>query len=455
MIYEGDRVLVALSGGGDSVALLYCLLELSPKMGFSITCAHLHHGIRGEEADRDEAFCRQLCEKENITLFTAYRDIPSLAKERSLSTELCGRQERYAFFEQVCKEYGMTKVATAHHLGDNAETTLLHLVRGAGPEGLRGIDPCRDDLIRPLIRVSRKEIEEFLSSRKISYVSDSSNLYDCYTRNKIRNRVIPVLEEINPSLGEGIFRMSELMRQENDYMEKVAQQAYREMADENPDQVVISLAPFCKIHPAIRRRILQLAYQKVTGQKLKSSLVFYTEALAARSIPSKKLYLGEAVAKIEYEKLIITNKTGENITELYEFEVQIGRENMQISHLGYRILAEIVSPEGLEGLKEAKIQKKFKVCLFNYDIICDKVICRNRKTGDSYLPLGGIGRRLVKKMMIDEKIPSDIRGRLPVFTCGEDILWVYGLRMNDNYKITPDTKRILKITVIEEKKNDK
>lgn len=453
MIASGDRVLVALSGGGDSVALLYSLLQLSQKMGFFVACAHLHHGIRAEEADRDEAFCKALCEKENVLLITRHKDIPAISKQQKQSMELCGREARYAFFDEVSKEHQMTKIATAHHLDDNAETTLLHLVRGCGPEGLRGIEPCRGNIIRPLILVSKSEIGAFLSARGISFVTDSTNLCDDYTRNKIRNRVIPVLEEINPSLAEGIFRMNEVMKQENHFMEQAAKEAYEKMAKEEKNQVSIVLDLFEKSHPAIQRRVLQLAYQKLTGRKLKSSLVFLTEGLMSRRIPSRKLYLGEVLAKIDYENLIITKKIGENIIDPYAFEVHIGTENNEIRHLGYRIQSEVYNfgqvPENVN-----KIQKKFKVCLFNYDKIYDRVLSRNRKVGDAYLPLGGIGRRMVKKMMIDAKIPSNQRDFLPVFTCGEDILWVYGLRMNHNYKVTADTKRILKITVIMEDEHE-
>lgn len=451
MIVPEDRVLVALSGGGDSVALLYCLLELSKKRDFSLACAHLHHGIRGAEADRDEAFCRELCEKEGLFLAVEHRDIPRLAKERGISQELCGREERYAFFERVCEEYDLTKIATAHHLGDNAETNLLHLIRGTGLEGLRGIEPCRGRIIRPLLLVSKEEIEAFLEERKLSFREDSSNLSDAYTRNKIRSRVIPVLKELNPSFEEGIFRMNELILAENDYLEKCAKEAYEKMAKEGKSRVVLPLAPFLECHPAIRRRVLQLAFLRVTGQKPESGRALDIEKLALRGRPSKGLILGNAEAKIEYEKLIITKKKGENITEPYAFPLQIGGENTEILHLGYRIFAEILEKEEFSA---PKIQKKFKSCLFNYDKIYDTVISRNRKTGDAYEPLGGAGRRTVKKMMIDEKIPRGLRGTLPVFACGEKVLWAYGLRINDAYKVTADTQKILQITVVEEKPDD-
>ncbi|MEG2144737.1 MAG: tRNA lysidine(34) synthetase TilS, partial [Oscillospiraceae bacterium] len=196
LINLGDSVTVALSGGADSVALLLVLLKLQEKLGISIDACHVNHNLRGEEAKRDEAFCKELCEEKNVKLFIKSVDVLAYAKTNSVSTELAARELRYSALCQVANG----KIATAHTLSDSVETALFNLARGTGLRGLMGINPCRDNIIRPLTLVGREEIEAFLASENQSFVNDSTNFKNDFARNKIRNKVIPVLKEINPSL---------------------------------------------------------------------------------------------------------------------------------------------------------------------------------------------------------------------------------------------------------------
>ena len=223
LLDRGDSVIAALSGGADSVALLHCLNSIKEQYDLTLFAAHLHHGIRGEEAQRDENFCKILCEKYKIPLFCRRRDIPALARERRISEELCGRQERYAFFEELA-EKNHAKIALAHTASDNAETLLFNLSRGASLNGAGAIPPKRGNIIRPLLSCTRAEIEAYCAAHCLTFMTDSTNLSDDYTRNKIRHHVIPVLRELNPDLEGAMLRFSRDASEVSAYMTRQAQQ---------------------------------------------------------------------------------------------------------------------------------------------------------------------------------------------------------------------------------------
>ena len=205
LLENGDTVIVALSGGADSVTLLHILNSIKELYNLTLRAAHLNHGIRGEEADRDEDFVRKLCESMGVPLDVRREDIPAIAKESGKSEELCGREVRYAFFDALCEQYG-AKIATAHNRDDHAETVLWNLVRGAGLSGLCGIPVRRGGIIRPLLGCSRAQIEAYCAENQLAYVTDSTNLTAAYTRNRIRLEVMPILRQLNEN-AEGNIKL--------------------------------------------------------------------------------------------------------------------------------------------------------------------------------------------------------------------------------------------------------
>lgn len=229
MLSEGERVCVALSGGADSVSLLIALNDLNSELHFEVSACHLNHALRGEESDRDERFCRELCEKLGVAFYSKKINVAEFA-EKHESTEQAARRVRYAFFEEALSHFGAATLATAHNANDNAETVLLNITRGTGLKGLCGIPPARGfgqgfRVIRPLIYCSRAEIEAFLNERGQSSVTDATNLSEDYTRNKIRRRVLPELAEINPSILAVISRMTGSLRADSEFLDALAEEA--------------------------------------------------------------------------------------------------------------------------------------------------------------------------------------------------------------------------------------
>ena len=224
LLETGDSVIAALSGGADSVALLHFLYSIKEQYDLTLYAAHLHHGIRGDEAQRDENFCKILCEKYNIPLFCRHRDIPALARERGISEELCGRQERYAFFEELAETHN-AKIALAHTASDNVETLLFNLSRGSSLNGACAIVQKRGNIIRPLLSCTRAEIEAYCDAHHLSFMTDSTNLSDDYTRNKIRHHAVPVLRELNPDLEGAVLRFSRDMSEVGAYLTRQAEKA--------------------------------------------------------------------------------------------------------------------------------------------------------------------------------------------------------------------------------------
>lgn len=222
LINSGDSIVVALSGGADSSALLHILNSVKERYNLKLFAAHLNHGLRGDEAERDENFCKILCKKYNIKLFTKKINIRQLASEQKISEELCGRNERYAFFSEISNKLN-TKIATAHTASDNAETVIFNLARGSSLRGASGIPAKRDGIIRPLIECTRAEVEAYCAENDLCFVTDSTNLSDFYTRNKIRHGVIPILREINPSIESAVRRFSQSAAEISDYLNRQAE----------------------------------------------------------------------------------------------------------------------------------------------------------------------------------------------------------------------------------------
>ncbi|MBP3580399.1 MAG: tRNA lysidine(34) synthetase TilS [Clostridia bacterium] len=413
-LFDGcKKILVALSGGADSCCLLLSLASLSCEYGFSLYALHINHGIRGEEADRDEAFCRKLCNDKGIPFYCEKADIPSLSQKEGISTELCARNVRYSLFEHYCSEYGFDSVAVAHNACDNTETVLFNLVRGSSLKGLCGIPPKRRlcekaHIIRPLIYVTRGEIEDYLAFYNQGFVTDSSNLTDDYTRNFLRHEIIPSLKKINPSLESALLRSSKLLSMDSHYLEGLAlcKESFKvsELACldrcilsriiKNMFSTVSSVMPEHKHINALCDKIYEYASKPSTNFCL--SFPDKKKACVQNGILCFKEDKRDKNDKKDYNILL---KEGINIIEGTDFSVFLSFDKS------------IDFAETITYNNEI-IYKKYTTDYLYSDKIPDSLFARNRKPGDTIF-CNGINKS-VKRLMCEKKLDVDDRLSLPL-----------------------------------------
>lgn len=419
LLEPGDDVTAALSGGADSVALLWLLRSNAPRLGITLRAAHFHHGIRGEEADRDAEFCRELCARWEIPFTLGRGDAPALAAETGESLEEAARVLRYAFL----KETASGKIATAHNADDNAETILLRLLRGTGLRGLGGIPPKRENIIRPLLSCTRQEIEALLAEQGLPHMEDSSNASDECVRNRLRHQVLPLLREENPNLAVTLTRSAALFREEDACLSRLAARA----SDTCRAGEGWSCQKLLDLEPVLRRRVLLAALRE---QGLEDPAAVYVEALEAllRAGPSARVDLPDGkTARREYDLLCFSH--GEPLPVLPELEPQVpGRTCL---------------PDGLGELvcfvtKNSYFSKKN---LTTFALKCDMITARElrvrgRLPGDR-LTLSG-GTKSLKALMIDKKIPARLRDSIPVLTLDGKPIAVFGVGADPAYTAGPD-----------------
>lgn len=266
MIESGDKIVLGVSGGPDSICMLEILNKLKNEFKFDIVVAHVNHMIR-EEAEEDEKYVLEFCKNRKIECYTKKIDVLELSKMEKISTEEAGRKARYKFFEEILKITNSNKIATAHTANDNAETVLMNIIRGSGMSGLKGIEEKRDVYIRPLIYTLREEIEKFCEENSLNPRIDKTNMENIYTRNKIRNLLIPFIQkEFNPNIIDGINRLSAIAKQENEYLEKVTEEAFLTLyinEESNKEQIALELKKFNSLELVIKNRIVLYTINKL------------------------------------------------------------------------------------------------------------------------------------------------------------------------------------------------
>ena len=319
---KGDRVLIGLSGGADSICLTYALHCLSSEFELELFTAHLNHGIRGDEAIRDETFAQNFSEKLGIKCFTEHTDIPHLAKNSGKSQETTAREVRYAFFEHVLHKYEINKIATAHNRNDNAETILMNIIRGGTLPAMCGIPYKRGNIVRPLLNVKREQIEEYCKLNQLEFVTDSTNLTDDYTRNKIRHILIPQIEnELNPNFIETVTNNAVFNQEENNYLKKIADEAYKKTVTDG----VIDISALQAYDISIQRRIVRNALEAHynTSDGITSRFIRDILELAEKDSGKSINIHNNTTVKNEYGKLIITNNLP--ITDVcFEYRISVG-----------------------------------------------------------------------------------------------------------------------------------
>lgn len=430
MLEKGDKVIAGVSGGADSVCLLFVLISLAKEIGFCIHAVHIHHGIRGNSADRDEAFVHKLCQDWEIPLTVYRKNIPEYAKEYRLTEEEAGREVRRGAFEEVLRQQKGTKIALAHHLNDNAETLLFNLCRGTGLKGLGGIAPVSGIWIRPFLCVKRLEIESYLEKWGISYCTDETNAQNTYARNRIRNEVIPYLEtNLNEQAAVHIAETAEQMRALGEYVAGEVQRLKKECTREDKTgRLFLIEENFRKTEKVFQPYLLHEILCDASGRRknIEEIHVRLIKELLQKQVGRRVNLPYNLTASRCYEGLCFIKETEDSDTASEirgEFRMQIKQRTVN---------------------KEAFPQKNYTKW-FDYDIIKNTVKIRHREPGD-YLTIDKYGNtKKLKEYFINEKIPKSIREHIWLVADGSHIMWVVGYRQNQMYQITDKTKRILEI----------
>lgn len=429
MLNNGDSVVCGLSGGADSVCLLLVLNELKEQLGISLEALHVNHSLRGAESDSDEEFCRRLCECLDVPFSAKRCDVNAFAREYSFSCEEAARKLRYGIFSAHSQG---KKIATAHNANDNLETIILNLARGTGLKGLTGIPPVRGNIIRPLLEIKRSEIEEFLKSRRQGFVTDSTNLTEDYTRNKIRHKIIPVFEEINSSAVATTVKSSSTLRDENQFIEDAVRDACLKCRIGN------SFTGLDKFHKVIRRRCISELLSE-------NGLPYSNERLAECDkilCDGGKLNLCRNFYFISDGKMAEITKIDNKPPHTdISAELIIG-ENMIFPD---KIMTcRIINCDNLRKIKN--VHKNLTFYLLDYDKITGRAVVRNRRYGDKIQLCGRTFTSSVKKL-IYEKVPDNLRSTLYFIEDEHGTIFAECIGIADRVKPDENTVRLLEINI--------
>ncbi len=395
LLSNGNNIIVALSGGADSVTLLNILNSIKEKYHLTLFAAHLNHGIRGEEADNDEKFCKILCKNYNIKFFVKHIDIPKLCAEKKISEELCGRIERYKFFDELSSQLN-AKVATAHTASDNAETLLFNLTRGSSISGAAAIPPKRKNIIRPLIELTRADIEAYCEAKSLAYVTDSTNLTETYTRNKIRLKAVPVLKEINPEAERSMLSFSRDCDEVGDYLRQSAE----DLLNSSKEKYGYSSKKLLNSHPAVLKSAIAMLCSNSFADAERRHINLIIEIL--KNGGAVELKNGKKAVCAQKILRIVSNHTDINSFYL------VFDKNMSFEYNGKQI--------------DAKA---------DFSLIKDKKpVFRTRQSGDYFTFCERNIKKPLRKALNEQKIPSELRDNLLTLCADNTILWCEGLGLS-------------------------
>ncbi len=441
-----DAVLIAVSGGPDSVALVHILNTIARDYSLQLAVAHLNHCLRGSESDRDAEFVSALAGTLDLPFYSDKEDVRAFQRRRRLSPEEAARQVRYAFYDAVASKEGFNKIALGHHSDDNAELVLMNLLRGSGPLGLSGIAPVRDKkIVRPLIRLKRSEILRYISEKKIGFVSDVSNADPAYRRNKIRHQLLPELKEsYNPAIVDALNRLGEILRAENQWMDEALEPVFNDcVLTRASHRIRLALPGINRIDPAAGRRIIRKAILSVK-QDLRRITLLHVDAvleLAKKGPICGSLDLPGGVRVIkDVEALTIKMEGQEPQADVIDYRYTIaGPGTLSIKEAQAAIkLVEI----GTDDIPDFKDRGK-PLAFFDRDCLRFPLVVRNFRPGDRFSPLGMDGTQKLKKYFIDHKIPAPQRKKCPLLLSENKIIWVAGHRIANSVKLSPQTRRVL------------
>ena len=425
MIQEGETIIVGLSGGPDSLALINVLYDLKDQLKVELVAVHINHLLRGDDADDDERFVKTYCERKAIPCHIFRKDITKIAEDQKKSFEEAGRDVRYEAFDLVARPYERYKIAVAHNKNDISETFFINLMRGAGIDGLSSIDYSREgQIIRPLLACSRVEIESYCVTCGLTPRIDYTNMENHYLRNKIRNQLMPMLNDIfELDAVESVFRSTEILKNEKSFIQKHIEAVFNRIAVKERDTIVLELLPFNQLTDAEKYHLIRMCIKNLRGHLVNIS---YDKILRIAS-------LKRVGAMIEIDSCFSVRLGSDQLYFYNDSKLKKENEFKEIETLRIKkIDLEMLSSYQLSATQVA----------IDADRIVGKLSVRNRQPGDTFIPLGMKGKKKVKSFFIDEKVPYIKRDQLRLVCDDEKIIWIENMRISDLVKITSDTKNI-------------
>lgn len=444
LIKSGDRVVVGVSGGADSVALLYVLKELAPTFSLELHAAHLNHLLR-EEAGEDAAFVQEFARSLGVPVTVGFARVARLAREHKMSIEEAGRWARYGFLRYVAKGFKAQRIAVGHHAGDQVETVIFNFLRGTGPAGLTGIPVQNRETIRPLLGITREEIEEYCSIKGLTWCTDLTNLTTDYQRNRIRVELLPYLRQsFNPRVDRSITRLSDIMTAENAFLDNLVERVLQDIAQVQDGEILVPLRALFSLPIALRRRLLRHLIDK-KGSGLQDFGYRHCDdclSFLEDSRPGGELHLpqGLRLAKNSSYFTVVGSST-EEIPQDVNHILNVPGET-KIPELELSIRAEIKPYQGFSDQFFYFLPESYQVC-FDYDKIKWPLSVRTRLKGDRVRTYGLEGTKKLKKLFGELKIPPRKRDIIPLVVSGDEIHWVVGYRRGASAPVTSETQRIL------------
>jgi len=447
LVSGGEKLLVAVSGGPDSVCLLHILDKLQRELTIKLYITHLNHQLRGAESEADAGYVSDLAHQLGIPAIIDRRDVKSYQAQQRLSLEEAAREVRYSFLTQVARSIGANRVAVGHTMDDHIETILMHLIRGTGTRGLRGLQPITVwqsgsnslTIVRPLLTVSHQETEDYCHHHQLMPRLDTSNLSLSPLRNRIRHQLLPLLKSYNPRVAEALLRTGRIASDDIDFLDKEIARLWGDIAQEQEKAIILDKERFDQLPSALQRYLLRASAEKLLGSAKNIETRHIEAMMSALNKPAgKRLNLpGGIIFSIEYNKYLISRDPAALSPFPIlrdEFQLKIPGETMLP---GWRIEATIVSKEQMSE------EDKDFTAYFDLDKTGDKLLVRSRQPGDRFQPLGMSQTKKLGEFMIDAKIPHAWRRQIPIVCSPQHILWVVGWRIDDRAKVTEKTKQIL------------
>ncbi len=444
LIAPEDKVLVAVSGGADSLALLYLLQQFSKELGYELFVAHLNHLTRGEESDEDARFVEKEAGKLSLPVFVDKIDVEKSVLKSSFQE--AARILRYRFLEKTLMSIKGNKIALGHTADDCVETVLMNLLRGTGLRGLAGIPEARGHVIRPLLRCTRSELEQFLNDRNLTYRTDSSNNEKKYLRNKIRHEVIPFLRTFNKDISGNLLSLAEIARGEEQWMSEETRELYSQLVTTKNGGLCFEVTEFEKQPQAMKRRLIREVFYRLTGSLREITALHVRQVLDlfARARVGSGLKLpGNVRVACGYGTVSFSLSEDSEDDGLPEIDKRTIRLEVpgvtSLAQLGIQLDVRLVEPSADLPQPVDKEQ-----AYFDFDKTGEDIRVRFFQPGDRFMPLGMRGHKKVKSYFIDQKIPREKRLSIPILTNGEDdIIWIYGERISDQFCVAENTKKVL------------